>query len=640
MPAAHTASASLGASGSGQESSTGSGPHSPSTLGHALVDARNLRLASSTVGGVGLLRVAGADLGRTGLLRFGLMGEYFTNAQFPVQGAENTRTAGTFSLAYVPLDFLELSLAYRASSNTNSRSSPNVIQALGDVSVGARATREWVPGLWAGVDLRAMTFSTGDISVERPALGIAPRLVSTYDLRPKGLPLRAHANLGVVLDGAGDPPEDGPQLNASEEFALGFNRYHRLSVGVGVEAPLPGVTPFLEYGLAYPLGVDGVLVAPDGQTLSAGSAAPQVIGLGARVTAVRDLTLTAAAEFGMHRRVGLGVATTPPFNLFVGASYTVDVLGRTTPAVLEKVPERPAVAPAPRLARVEGVVVDARTRQPLPGVIVAVVGASLPPVATAQDTGRFLTHEVAGGPVKLSVRKEGYRTAERELVLQPGERATVEVALQAEVRPARFAFAVTSRKRPVGATITLRGAGEPRKVEVTELGGPVRLDVPAGRYGVDVAAPGHLAQTRELEVAEGAGAELSFDLEPEPKKRLVTVKNDQLELGQPVRFTGETSTVLHPDSLPLLAEVVDAIVRGGITKVRVEGHTDNQGDAEANLRLSRERARAVAAHLVKAGLDAARVEAEGYGGTRPVAPNLTPKGRELNRRVDIVIPGR
>ncbi|MFP2931625.1 OmpA family protein [Pyxidicoccus sp. 3LG] len=628
---------------SGSEASTASGPHSPSTLGHGWSDARNLRHASSPAGGVGLLRVAGADLGRPGLLRFGLMGEYFNNAQFPVQGAENTRTAGTFSLAYVPLDFLELSLAYRASSNTNSRSSPNVIQALGDVSAGARATREWVPGLWAGVDVRAMTFSDGgDKPVDRPALGFAPRLVSTYDLMKTGLPLRAHANVGVVLDGAGDPAEGTP-LTASEEFALGYNRYNRLTVGVGVEAPLPGVTPFLEYGLAYPLGVDGMLAAPDGQTLSAGSAAPQVLGVGARVTAIRDLTLTAAAEFGMHRRVGLGVATTPPFNLFVGASYTVDVAGRPTPVrVVEKVPERPLVveAPAPKPARVEGVVVDARTRQPVSGVIVVVVGATLPPVATAQDTGRFLTHEVAGGPVKLSVRKEGYRTAERDLVLQPGERASVEVALQADPRPSRVAFAVTSRKRPVGATLTLRSAGgSPRKVDVTEAGGPARLDLPAGHYGVDVVAPGHLAQTREMEVAEGAGLELAFDLEPEPRKRLVAVRDDRLELLQPVRFAGDNAA-LHPDSLPLLAEVVDVIVRSGLQKVRVEGHTDNQGDKAVNLNLSRERARAVADHLVKAGLDAARVEAEGYGDTRPVAPNLTPKGRELNRRVEIVIPGR
>jgi outer membrane protein OmpA-like peptidoglycan-associated protein len=88
----------------------------------------------------------------------------------------------------------------------------------------------------------------------------------------------------------------------------------------------------------------------------------------------------------------------------------------------------------------------------------------------------------------------------------------------------------------------------------------------------------------------------------------------------------------------VLAQVVDLVVRTGIKRLRIEGHTDNQGDKAANLTLSKERARAVVDALVKAGLEPARLEAEGFGDTRPVAPNLTPKGRELNRRVDLVIP--
>ena len=160
------------------------GPHSPSTLGHTWTEAKNLRHTSTPVGGVGLLRVGGADLGTRGLLRFAVTGEYFSNANFPVQGAENTRTAGSFSVAYVPLDFLEVYAAYTASANTNSRSSPNLIQALGDVTLGARASKRWAKGLYAGVDLRAMTFSgVGNQDVDRYAFGFTPRLVGTYDVR-------------------------------------------------------------------------------------------------------------------------------------------------------------------------------------------------------------------------------------------------------------------------------------------------------------------------------------------------------------------------------------------------------------------------------------------------------------------------
>jgi outer membrane protein OmpA-like peptidoglycan-associated protein len=587
-------------------------------------------------GGVGLLHVASADLGRPGVLRFAGLGEYFSSADFPVLGAQNTRTAGTFALAYVPLDFLEVSLAYTASANTNSRSTPNLIQALGDVTLGARASRQWSQGLWAGVDVRLQSFS-GVGGVERNAFGISPRLMGTYDARAllPQVPLRAHANLGLLLDGTGELA-DSNRLNAAEEYALGIHRYHRLALGLAVEAPLPMLpvaTPFLEYGLALPLGVEGgQVVAPDGQLLPVGSVAPQTLGVGAKVTALRNLTFTVAAEFGLTRLVGKGVPATPPFNLFLGASFNADLLGSGYPVV----PERPVEAlTQARMGQVAGVVVDAKTRQPLAGVTVEVRDSELPPVATNPRNGRFLTYELPEGPVKLFVSKEGYKPLEHELVLKPGEKPSVELALEAEVRPAVVTVLVASRKKPVAATLDFRG---PETRQVTLGAGAVsqKLPLPAGQYVVDVIAPGFLAQRRGVAVAEGKELELSFELEPEPKQKLVTLEGDKLELLQQVSFA-EGKALILPDSQPLLAQVMDAIVRGGFKRVRVEGHTDNQGEKEANLALSKARAQAVAEALVRAGLEPGQVESEGYGDTRPIAPNLTPRGRELNRRVELVI---
>ena len=590
--------------------------------------------SSMASGGVGLLRVAGAELGHSGLLRFAGLGEYFSSADFPVLGAQNTRTAGTFALAYVPLDFLEVSLAYTASANTNSRSTPNLIQALGDVTLGARASRQWSPGLWAGVDVRLQSFS-GVGGVERNAFGVSPRLLGTYDVRKllPQVPLRAHANLGLLLDGTG-ALADSNRLNAAEEYALGVNRYHRLAVGLAVETPLPVATPFVEYGLAMPLGVEGgQVVTPDGQLLPVSSVAPQTLGVGAKVTALRNLTFTVAAEFGLTRLVGKGVPATPPFNLFLGASFNADLLGGESRPVVQ---ERPVEAlTQARTGQVSGVVVDAKTRQPLAGVTVEVRDSELPPVATHPRNGRFLTYELPEGPVKLFVSKEGYTPLEHELVLKPGEKPSVELALEAEARPAVLTVLVASRRKPVAATLSFRGP-ESRQVTLAQGAVSQKLPLPAGRYVVDVSAPGFLAQTQGVEVAQGAALELSFELEPEPKQKLVTLEGDKLELLQQVHFA-EGKALLLPDSQPLLAQVVDAIVRGGFKRVRVEGHTDNQGDKEANLALSKERAKAVAEALVRAGLEPGRVESEGYGDTRPIAPNLTPRGRELNRRVELVI---
>ena len=58
---------------------------------------------------------------------------------------------------------------------------------------------------------------------------------------------------------------------------------------------------------------------------------------------------------------------------------------------------------------------------------------------------------------------------------------------------------------------------------------------------------------------------------------------------------------------------------------------------ELNMRLSRERAAAVREYLIKKGVPGARLVAEGYGPTRPVADNTTPPGRDKNRRTEFVI---
>ena len=72
-------------------------------------------------------------------------------------------------------------------------------------------------------------------------------------------------------------------------------------------------------------------------------------------------------------------------------------------------------------------------------------------------------------------------------------------------------------------------------------------------------------------------------------------------------------------------------------EIAVEGFTDAQGPDDANRRLSARRAEAIRQALVARGLDPGRIDARGYGPSFPVASNETPQGRELNRRVEIVI---
>jgi outer membrane protein OmpA-like peptidoglycan-associated protein len=621
----------------------GSEPRSPSTIGFSIQDLRNLRQTPGATGTIGTLHVLSADLGGKGVLRFSAIGEYSNQRDFPVVGATNSRSAGTFGLSYVLVDWLELYASYSASANTNSTSTPHLISSLGDFGGGAKFATRLAGALYAGVDLRVMSYaSVGSQNLRGSAVGFAPQLITTYDLRQAlpGLPVRLHGNFGALLDNTKTAVANAA-LNASEQYALSINAYQRLTLGVAAEAPLPWVTPFVEYNVRYPLRVPGGnLVGPDGVLVRVGRVMPQVISLGAKFTAIRDLTLIAAVDLGLSRLVGLGIPATAPYNILFGAAFNVDLLSRGETRIVEKTAPAAPAPQLPKYGRIAGVVLDARTKRPIAGAIVSVLGADLPPVASDEESGAFVSHElVPSRPVRLSVHKEGYRSSEQVVLLEEGKTSRVEVDLEMIAKKARFAVNVTSNSRPIMSNVSLKGPDD-RQVPMSGASRQaVKVEATPGKYVVDVTAPGYLAQTREVVISDNADMELNFDLAPRPKRNLVMVRENRIETLRQIHFAPGKATILA-DSYPLLAEIVDSIVKAGIKLIRIEGHTDNHGDRKRNLQLSDQRAKAVATYLGRAGIDPGRLEAAGFGDSRPIAPNLTARGRELNRRVELIIVER
>jgi outer membrane protein OmpA-like peptidoglycan-associated protein len=86
-----------------------------------------------------------------------------------------------------------------------------------------------------------------------------------------------------------------------------------------------------------------------------------------------------------------------------------------------------------------------------------------------------------------------------------------------------------------------------------------------------------------------------------------------------------------------LEEVVDLLQTEPDKKIRVEGHTDSMGDADANLLLSEQRAQAVRDALVSLGVASERVTALGMGEDFPISSNEDEDGRARNRRVDVIL---
>jgi outer membrane protein OmpA-like peptidoglycan-associated protein len=74
-----------------------------------------------------------------------------------------------------------------------------------------------------------------------------------------------------------------------------------------------------------------------------------------------------------------------------------------------------------------------------------------------------------------------------------------------------------------------------------------------------------------------------------------------------------------------------------LPSITIEGHTDDRGDDAYNLDLSQRRAEAVRRFLIGKGIDGARLEAKGYGETKPIKPNDTNANRSANRRVEFKV---
>jgi outer membrane protein OmpA-like peptidoglycan-associated protein len=94
---------------------------------------------------------------------------------------------------------------------------------------------------------------------------------------------------------------------------------------------------------------------------------------------------------------------------------------------------------------------------------------------------------------------------------------------------------------------------------------------------------------------------------------------------------------LKPESKEELAIVVDLMKTNAGMVIEISGHTDNQGAADYNLKLSESRAKSVVSYLVAAGVPAARLKFKGYGDSKPSAANDTEEGRAKNRRIELVI---
>ena len=111
--------------------------------------------------------------------------------------------------------------------------------------------------------------------------------------------------------------------------------------------------------------------------------------------------------------------------------------------------------------------------------------------------------------------------------------------------------------------------------------------------------------------------------------------------GEAIRLNhlifAQGKALIDPQSHQELDEVVEMMKDNDKIIIQLEGHTDNLGNADANLELSQKRVDAVKKYIVSRGIQKSRVKTKAFGGSQPITNGVTPEARNMNRRVELRI---
>ena len=135
--------------------------------------------------------------------------------------------------------------------------------------------------------------------------------------------------------------------------------------------------------------------------------------------------------------------------------------------------------------------------------------------------------------------------------------------------------------------------------------------------------------------------ELDLSLETGFKNIRKNLYLQPIKAGQQIRLSNtmfaQSSADVVAASLPELDHIVHTLKEYPTMEILLEGHTDNQGDMQKNVKLSEDRVLRVKEYLVSKGIDNRRIQTKAWGPAKPIASNLTESNRQKNRRVEFTI---
>lgn len=356
---------------------------------------------------------------------------------------------------------------------------------------------------------------------------VIPMLILSGDFSDaRAFPFRTHLNLGYRLSNSKRYFSDSDTaVNDFDRFSTETMKSQAIIAATGIEIPFKDVNPSVEVHMIKAMD-SNFSKSPKWAT----------VGLKGKPFTQKNIEVFGAVDLGFSSFTATPAGTvptvgaTPLWNAVLGFGISqfgrrageVGVDQREYETVKQSLTEREKVIQG--LQRdleyntIQGRVVDAETKKPMPGVALNIADNSDFKPSTTGDDGRFVRYFKALPGSRLTFNKEGYETSTKFLSLKPGERITVDIELKKATGEnlADFVATVTDDKgRAVQARVSLRNVdtGE-LTVGQADPQGQISLKVPQGKYLVQVQANGFKTSGDQLEFTKGRTVLRNFSLSP------------------------------------------------------------------------------------------------------------------------------
>lgn len=184
-------------------------------------------------------------------------------------------------------------------------------------------------------------------------------------------------------------------------------------------------------------------------------------------------------------------------------------------------------------------------------------------------------------------------------------------------------------KEPIVANVVITYNGQ--LTELTSNGSQEFLApfVNGASASVEIRAEGYLAFKEEIILTQQSELAQLY-LTKSDVGTTIKIENVLFQRGKALFSTPKIAQAA-------IDKLIDLMNDNPELQIRLEGHTDNRGDARNLQKLSEDRVNTVRSYMVAQGIDIARIDIVGYGGEKPIADNNSADNRELNRRVEFVI---